>query len=516
VGARKLVCAILLTLALLPIADATTSASSLTAAPPPLRVSGNRLVDSGGHPIQLRGVNRMSFEYMCSQDRGTVEGPTDQAAVSAITSWGSNVVRIPLNEHCWLGIDDGLATPQFVGEPYREAVQSFVDLLIANGVYVILDLHWSAPAGEAAVRQKPMPNTSYSAAFWQSVAERFHGKDQVIFDLFNEPVPNNNAIDDSDEVARRSWECWRDGGTASCDETLSLGPPETTMSASQAVGMQALVDAVRATGATNVVLVGGIQWATTLWSTAARNWLVYKPTDPLDNLAASVHVYAASWCSTVACYDNEIAPVAAQAPVIAGEFGIGGCDSTAAEWLTTLMNWLDGRQTGYLAWVWSTPGGCANGHLIGDWEGTPSQYGQIYKAHLAPTPASSPTPSPTATPDPTPMPTPSPTPTPDPTPTPTPSPTATPDPTPTPIPSPTATPDPTPMPTPSPTATPDPTPTPSPTPTPDPTPTPTPSPTPAPDPTPTPSPTAMPDPTPTPTLEPTPPPTALSVAADQR
>ena len=359
----------------------------------------------------------MSFEYACAQDWGIVEGPIDQAAVSAITSWGSNIVRVPLNEHCWLGVDDGAATPQFVGEPYRQAVQTLVDLLIANGAYVILDLHWSAPAGQPAAGQQPMPNTSYSAAFWQSVANTFKGRDQVVFDVFNEPVPNNNASDDTEEAARRSWECWRDGGTASCDATLSLGPPESAMAASQAVGMQTLVDAVRGTGATNVILVGGIQWANTLWSSAAHNWLTYKPADPLGNLAASVHVYPFARCTTVACYDNDIAPVAAQVPAIAGEFGIGGCDAAAAQWLNELMSWFDRHQVGYLAFVWNAPDSCTNGNLIADWGGTPSQYGQIYRDHLVsvrpsptppPTPVPTPTPTltlapiPSATPDPTP------------------------------------------------------------------------------------------------------------------
>ena len=92
----------------------------------------------------------------------------------------------------------------------------------------------------------------------------------------------------TDDAARRSWECWRDGGTASCDATMRLGTSGPTLSADQAVGMQALVDAVRATGATNVVMLSGIQWANTLWSSATRNWLAYRPVDPLDNAVAAV------------------------------------------------------------------------------------------------------------------------------------------------------------------------------------------------------------------------------------
>lgn len=353
----------------------------------PLHVEGNRLIDSFGRSVVLHGVNRSGTEYLCAQDLGIADGPIDQASVAAMRSWRANAVRIPLNEHCWLGIDDGAATPDYVGEPYRQTIESYADLLVANGIYVILELHWSAPIGQNADRARPMPNTSYSAEFWTSVADRFKHDERVIFDLFNEPVPNDNANDGTDDAARRSWECWRDGGTASCDATFSLGTPATAMSASETVGMQTLVNAVRATGARNVILLGGIQWANTLWSSPTRNWLAYRPTDPLANLAASVHLYPGTWCVSVSCYESEIAPVAAQAPVVAGEFGIASCATEVTTWLSTLLSWLDGKSLGYLAWTWDTP---HSGHdpcivikLLLDYDGTPTPYGQIVRTHLA-------------------------------------------------------------------------------------------------------------------------------------
>jgi hypothetical protein len=364
------------------------AAEAATPALKAVHVQGNRLVDSTGTQVVLHGVNRSGTEYVCAQDRGIADGPIDQASITAIKSWRANAVRVPLNEHCWLGIDDGAATPQYVGEPYRRTVGDFVDLLVANGLYVIVDLHWSAPARKAANGQMPMPNTSYSADFWASVASRFKGNDRVLFDLYNEPVPNDNANDDNDTAARRSWECWRDGGTASCNATFSLGTAATTMDAGEAVGMRALVDAVRGTGATNVILLGGIQWASALWSSAAHNWLAYRPNDPLDNMVASVHVYSHSPCATVSCYDREIAPIAAGAPVITGELGSVGCDAT---WLGTLMSWLDGRQLGYLHWTWNTaPAGwdpCLNRKLVASYDGTPTEYGHLYRTHLASLPA---------------------------------------------------------------------------------------------------------------------------------
>src|SRR4051812_19114228 len=206
----------------------------------PLHVDGNRLVDGDGRTVVLRGVDRSGPEYMCAQDEGIFDGPVDLASVLALRGWRANAIRLPLNEHCWLGVDDGAPTPQLVGETYRQAIASYVDLLLANGLYVILELHWSAPAGQNADRLRAMPNTSYSADFWTSVADRFKRDGRVIFDLYNEPIPNSNQNDATDEAARRSWECWRDGGSASCDASLGVGDPASTMTASETVGMRTL------------------------------------------------------------------------------------------------------------------------------------------------------------------------------------------------------------------------------------------------------------------------------------
>ena len=82
-----------------------------------LRVEGAQLIDARGQPVRLLGVNRAGTEYACIQGWGLFDGPHDAASVAAIRSWGSNAVRVPLNEHCWLGLDtvaEGLG-----GEAYR-------------------------------------------------------------------------------------------------------------------------------------------------------------------------------------------------------------------------------------------------------------------------------------------------------------------------------------------------------------------------------------------------------------
>jgi len=202
----------------------------------------------------------------------------------------------------------------------------------------------------------------------------------VLFDLFNEPIPNNNANDGTDAAAMRSWSCWRDGGAGgNCDATLGLSVG-SSLSGSQAVGMQTLVDAVRSTGAQNVIVLGGIQWANTIWSNSSRNLWTYRPNDPLGQLVASIHSYDGTWCPDTACYDREVAPVAAQMPVIFGEFGNAG----GANPINALMNWADAHGVGYLAWTWSTSSsGFSQYKLITSWDGTPNDFGQVVKGHLA-------------------------------------------------------------------------------------------------------------------------------------
>jgi hypothetical protein len=343
------------------------------APPPAIRVHGNRLLDAAGRPLLLRGVNRMGLEYSCVQGKGLLSEQLDRRSVDAIKSWRLNVVRLPLNEHCWLGIG---GEPS--GEAYRQGVEEYVHLLVSSDLYVILDLHWSAPRTRSASALDAMPNTDHSVDFWSSVAKRFKGEERVIFDLFNEPVPNSNQRDDIDETARRSWQCWRDGAAGGTCDAVQLGG----MARAQVAGMQSLVDAVRAAGATNVIMLGGIQFANTLWSNSRRNWLTYKPVDPLNRLIASFHAYNDTWCKSVSCFEAEVAPIAAHVPVVAAEIGNAECD---APWMTAVLEWLDQRGIGYLAWTWNAgaEGDCASKKLIVDEAGTPTRYGEIYKAHLA-------------------------------------------------------------------------------------------------------------------------------------
>jgi hypothetical protein len=330
----------------------TTSAMALTSGAAHAATSTGR----------LHGVNRSGTEFMCVRNRGIFDGPHDPASVDAIARWHTNVVRIPLNEDCWLGLNG--VDPSYSGANYRSAITGFVHLLEAHQQQVILDLHWTdgsyrgAPSGcgDAATCQKPMPDVR-AVDLWKSVASAFGDDASVRFDLFNEPFPNTVLSN-----YRQSWRCWRDGATA-CD---GLG--------FEAVGMRALVDAVRSTGARNTLLLGGLSYANDI-----SQWLTYAPSDPDNDLVASWHSYSTNGCDNTQCWDEQVAPVSAKVPVLAGEIGEYDCGHG---YLDTVMNWLDEHRIGYLAWTWNT-WDCSHGPaLITHYDGTPTAFGAGFREHL--------------------------------------------------------------------------------------------------------------------------------------
>lgn len=335
--------ALALTAVMLPMTVTTTAQAASTA--PEVSVQGNQLVDANGNPMRLLGVNRSGSEYACVQGWGFFDGPVDATSLKAIAAWGSNAVRVPLNEHCWLGINGVSAA--YSGKVYRSQISDFVDRINAAGMVAILDLHWSAPGKNIAYSQQVMADADHAPAFWTSVATTFADNPSVAFDLYNEP----HDI---------SWACWREG----C----------ITNEGWEAAGMQDLVDAVRNTGATNLMIASGLNWGGDL-----SQWMDYAPVDPLNNLAAGVHIYSFSQCNTESCWNSTIGDVAKTYPVVSTEIGEDTCTGT---FTTSYMKWADAHGVSYTPWAWNTADCKSGPSLITNYNGTPTTYGAAVRTHL--------------------------------------------------------------------------------------------------------------------------------------
>ena len=347
-------------------ATGTPTGTPTSGSAPQLHVSGDKLVDATGKTVVLHGMDRSGTEYECVQGYGIFDGPNDQASITAMKSWGPvNAVRVPLNEACWNG--ESYVNAAYAGSTYQQAIANYVNLLNANGIVAILDLHWtdglytgnsSGCSSAQATCQKPMPDAAQAIPFWTSVAKTFKGDNAVVFDLFNEPYASRATGDTTS-----GWQCWLNGGTCA-----GIGY--------QVAGMQSMVNAVRSTGASNVLMLGGEEYSNDL-----TGWLQYEPTDPDGNLVASWHSYNFNTCSSQSCWTSQLAPVIAKVPVVPGEIGENDCGGS---YIDSLTSWLESENTGFLAWTWDDwSGGCSSGPvLISDYTGTPTGYGAAYKAIL--------------------------------------------------------------------------------------------------------------------------------------
>ena len=152
---------------------------------------------------------------------------------------------------------------------------------------------------------------------------------------------------------------------------------------------QQMIDAVRATGAGNVVLVGSMQYAQDL-----SEWLANKPTDPRGQLAATWHAYptfGTTW-GTPAYAQPNFSPqirsevqglLAAGIPVVATETGDQNTVGTAgAPLVSNITTFADQTGIGLIGWawdVWEYP----NHVLIKDVDGTPTDgYGQVFHSWM--------------------------------------------------------------------------------------------------------------------------------------
>ena len=432
----KLIKSLLLSLALL--VGLTSSEAQFCAAPagtpPPsltfsIQRSGNQLVDGSGNPVQFHGSNASGMEQFALNHSPWSGNGLGNAEPNwtLFKSWNNNAVRIPLNESSWLDLTgtrpDNLATGYYAGpaSTYKAAIQNAVNHATAAGLYVILDLHWSAPGPYIAVDQSNGANRDHSVAFWTSVATMFKANPAVIFELYNEPYllftwPESFA----------EWDYYLNGGGPNGGGYFATGYYSVIHLTNnnidrvynwQAAGTQEMLNAIRATGAKNVVLVNGLSYASVLgWVQNGARLQDYMPTDTLSphQLGIGWHTYANSTYPTYENgyqsdrvttggpsvqgygYANDL--LAAGYPIIITEYG-GPTTGATPPLLPYMWGWADGPTqsgidagngnparalVGYMAWTWDNwacPPACSH-VLLNSSTATPTPaLGAAVKAH---------------------------------------------------------------------------------------------------------------------------------------
>jgi hypothetical protein len=333
--------------------------------PLPLKVEGTRILNSKDEPVLLRGVNVPSLEWT-----NDPEGSILKSINAAIRDWHANIIRLPLSQDRWFG-----KTPEQGdgGAAYRALVAGVVDTCATQGCYIILDLHWS-DCGEWGknIGQHSLPDTN-SVTFWTDCATKFKNHPAVLFDLYNEPR----------DV---SWDAWLNGGPVVERGNAWRKMPEKHY---DGIGLQTLLNVVRATGAKNVVVAGPLDWAYDFSGVLAGIQLF--DTEGNGVIYAN-HVYNNKG-DTAPVWIAKMEKAAAVLPVIVTEFGGSGgphrrmgrggrwATNTNDDWLLHVMQALQDHHWAWTAWCFHPYAGPP---MLSDWNFTPTpDFGIFVKEALA-------------------------------------------------------------------------------------------------------------------------------------
>ena len=336
----------------------------LSAAPLPLQVVGPQLRDSNNQIVRLRGVNCAGLEWASNGD-----GRILKTVEVAVVKWHANLIRLPLSQDRWFGRapeqkDDGAG--------YRALVRQLVDFCSAHDAYIILDLHWSdAGVWGQHIGQHNLPDKN-SVAFWQDCAPVYQDNPAVLFDLYNEP----NSI---------TWDQWFNGGPMS--ETDEKTKEKLTY---ESVGLPALFATIRATGAKNVIVAGGCNWADDLGGIRPdRQLLDHTGRGVVYAIHPYPHKFEGFGLETIGQWAARMEAFAQTFPLIVTEFGsIEKWWPFPAEWNYSDEKWnremlrtLAAHQWNWTAWDFhpTAPPG-----LISDWQYTATpEFGVWVRAALA-------------------------------------------------------------------------------------------------------------------------------------
>lgn len=258
-----------------------------------LHVCGVNLCNQYDRPVQLRGMSTHGIQWF-SRCYNT-------ASLDALAEdWKSDLLRIAMYVQ-----EDGYETDPagFTGR-----VNSLVDMAEARGMYAVIDFHTLTPGD-------PNFNLDRAKTFFASVAARNADKNNVIYEIANEP----NGV---------SWAAVKSYA-------------------------EQVIPVIRAADPDAVVIVGTRGWSSLGVSDGSdENEVVDNPVNA-DNIMYAFHFYAASHKDN---YRATVSRAASRLPLFVSEFGTvsatgGGAVDRASS--TAWLDLLDRLKISYANWTYS-------------------------------------------------------------------------------------------------------------------------------------------------------------------
>jgi Cellulase (glycosyl hydrolase family 5) len=312
-----------------------------------LAVQGNQLY-ANGTPFVGRGVQIVGLvaptaylwgKYVAAGQQFGL--PELQAAVAD----HANLIRFQVSEY---GLDP--ANPEY-SPSYVTSIENGIEMARSLGLYAIVSLQSESAAGLAASADRcPLPDAGALAA-WNELASMFGDDPGVMFELYNEPGPGATAA---------GWSEWLNGGTVVFGSQIG--------DSCTAIGMQQLIDQIRADGAGNVIVVPALGGETNLAGIPALT----DPTDPTNpQLAYGIHY--PNLTTGITAWDKAFGNFSARAPVIVTEWdGAGitpGCTPNSPAQSQELLAYLASKRIAVVGFSFDLPG-----TIVQDYTYAPTTY----------------------------------------------------------------------------------------------------------------------------------------------
>ncbi len=247
-----------------------------------LSTRGGKVVDQNGKPLSLAGPSLFWHNLGWADRNGLEPGDYYNAEVvrAALTLWNAPIIRAAIGVETRGGY---IENPDYAWS----RLTTVVDAAIDNGMYCIVDWHTHHAEDHAPVAHE----------FFRRVATRYSGKPNIIYELYNEPLPAAN------------W-------------SRVIRPYAIE-----------LVDSIRAVDADNLIVVGTRSWSQDV-DEAAR--------DPLPDdsaLAYTLHFYAGTHRD--ALRNKARAAIDAGLPLLVTEWGAIEADGDGVADIAETERWMD-------------------------------------------------------------------------------------------------------------------------------------------------------------------------------
>jgi endoglucanase len=260
-----------------------------------LHVCGTKLCNQYNKPIQLRGMSTHGIQWYANCIK--------KASLDALaTDWNADILRISM--YVARG-EDGYETDP---RKFTDLVHGYIDEATKRGMYALVDWHQLTPGD-------PNIYTAKAKTFFAEIAERHKDKNNIIYDIANEP----NGV---------SW-------------------------AKIKSYAEQVIPTIRAKDPDGVVFVGTAGWSSLGVSDSRTEADVINNPVNATNLMYTFHFYAASHHDD---YFNALSQAADKIPLFVTEFGTQNYEGEGANDLAYSQKYLDflaSKKIGWTNWNFS-------------------------------------------------------------------------------------------------------------------------------------------------------------------